>query len=749
MKTRMTTKVICFVGIMFLLVLLTLQTQVKAGITTENNTNRSGQDYKNFWLNAPDPGLCRDACANDPNCQAYTYVKPGIQGPKARCWLKKGVPAAQSNNCCVSGVKTAQADKPKTPQGGGSWGISPSVSLETDTNRPGKDYKNFELDTPDPGLCQKACANDPNCQAYTYVKPGIQGAKARCWLKKTVPPAQSNNCCVSGVKEAPAAPPAPPPKADGSLNSYCKSYADTALKQRHLRKELGKSVPVGDSVWSDDWQMHYNWCLKVPKTQSLAGTKMRDDWLSNHSPSSKPPLPQGGGNWGISPSVSLEANTNRPGQDYRNFELDTPDPGLCQKACANDPTCQAYTYVKPGIQGAKARCWLKKTVPPAQSNNCCVSGVKEVSSAPASTPKADGSLNSYCKSYADTALKQRRLRKELGESIPAGDPVWSDDWQMHYDWCLKVPKTQSLAGTKMRDDWLSSHSPSAKPKDESHEDTDAEFVVYISDEEGRFVDYANGFIDEFKDTWKKSQYYWGECRALGHDHLNFVDSADLAFLVGHGIPSVMYLNPSEPDSCTYAPNCCDFENKAWGSGNYPTPRCCDFENKAWGSYSSADRTGDLEYIVFMSCNVLKMDSPKNWRGRWRHGYEAFTHGLARPFSGLHMALGYRTKHVGSSILGRWEADEFAENLKDGLPVRHAWYEAVDDYRHWVPNDRNQPAIFYIRPHKNETLDEHDSRDYKYGHPDYLLDAMYSTNISVGEDFEGGWYEPAPDPPSYW
>ena len=105
MKTRMTTKVICFVGIMFLLVLLTLQTQVKAGITTENNTNRSGQDYKNFWLNTPDPGLCRDACANDPNCQAYTYVKPGIQGPKARCWLKKGVPAAQSNNCCVSGVK--------------------------------------------------------------------------------------------------------------------------------------------------------------------------------------------------------------------------------------------------------------------------------------------------------------------------------------------------------------------------------------------------------------------------------------------------------------------------------------------------------------------------------------------------------------------------------------------------------------------------------------------------------------------
>ena len=179
----------------------TTDKRIRSNVTMDFDSDRPGMDYKNFELDNPDPELCRDACANDPNCQAYTYVKPGIQGAKARCWLKKTVPPARSNNCCVSGVKTAQTEKPKTPQGGGSWGISPSVSLETDTNRPGQDYKNFELDTPDPGLCQKACANDPNCQAYTYVKPGIQGAKARCWLKKAVPQAKSNNCCVSGVKK--------------------------------------------------------------------------------------------------------------------------------------------------------------------------------------------------------------------------------------------------------------------------------------------------------------------------------------------------------------------------------------------------------------------------------------------------------------------------------------------------------------------------------------------------------------------
>ena len=285
MKTRMTTKVICLFGIMFLLVLLTLQAQVKAGITMEDNTDRPGQDYKNFELDTPDPELCQEACANDPNCQAYTYVKPGIQGAKARCWLKKTVPPARNNNCCVSGVKTAQADIPKSPQGGGSWGISPSVSLEPDTNRPGKDYKNFELDTPDPGLCQKACADDPNCQAYTYVKPGIQGAKARCWLKKTVPPAQSNNCCVSGVKGAQTAPPEPSPKADDGVNSYCKNYADTAMKQINQRIDNDcEPIDPLEEMWKPDYDHHYNHCLGVEKDILDSITLMREQWLDAYCP---------------------------------------------------------------------------------------------------------------------------------------------------------------------------------------------------------------------------------------------------------------------------------------------------------------------------------------------------------------------------------------------------------------------------------------------------------------------------------
>ena len=83
----------------------------------------------------------------------------------------------------------------------------PSMAWEQNVDRPGMDYRNFDLNVADPGLCEKACMDDEKCKAYTYVKPGVQGPKARCWLKHSVPQARGNDCCVSGVKQAPAAQP--------------------------------------------------------------------------------------------------------------------------------------------------------------------------------------------------------------------------------------------------------------------------------------------------------------------------------------------------------------------------------------------------------------------------------------------------------------------------------------------------------------------------------------------------------------
>lgn len=86
----------------------------------------------------------------------------------------------------------------------GSGGVAGNsgggLAVEYDVDRRGGDYRNFDLPQPRPELCHNACANDPNCRAYTYVKPGVQSAGARCWLKSSVPAGGRSGCCISGVK---------------------------------------------------------------------------------------------------------------------------------------------------------------------------------------------------------------------------------------------------------------------------------------------------------------------------------------------------------------------------------------------------------------------------------------------------------------------------------------------------------------------------------------------------------------------
>ena len=80
----------------------------------EYNMDRMGSDYNNFDLPEANPQVCQDYCQNDPACVAWTYVKPGFQGPNPRCWLKNAVPQLTPNPFCVSGVKLMA-----TPSGGG------------------------------------------------------------------------------------------------------------------------------------------------------------------------------------------------------------------------------------------------------------------------------------------------------------------------------------------------------------------------------------------------------------------------------------------------------------------------------------------------------------------------------------------------------------------------------------------------------------------------------------------------------
>jgi hypothetical protein len=182
-------------------------------------------------------------------------------------------------------------------------------SLEENTDRMGMNLRNFDLSSPDPLLCQQACAEEASCKAFTYVKPGYQGANARCYLKSGVPDATNNECCISGVRTEGITTTAQP----GLL-------LPAVIKMENIPPNIQTSASFFQS--------------------------------------------------------GLEENTDRMGMNLRSFDLSSPDPLLCQQACAEDANCRAFTYVKPGYQGANARCYLKSGIPDATNNECCISGVK-------------------------------------------------------------------------------------------------------------------------------------------------------------------------------------------------------------------------------------------------------------------------------------------------------------------------------------------------------------------------------------
>ena len=59
-------------------------------------------------------------------------------------------------------------------------------------------------------------------------------------------------------------------------------------------------------------------------------------------------------------TAKMVNNRDRPGGDYRSFEIMTWDMGLCGKVCALDSQCQAFAVAhRNGI----TKCWLKNTIP--------------------------------------------------------------------------------------------------------------------------------------------------------------------------------------------------------------------------------------------------------------------------------------------------------------------------------------------------------------------------------------------------
>src|SRR5271155_806090 len=150
--------------------------------------DRPGGDYDKFAVKSGDPEECSARCERDARCRAWSFSYPRTEQTEAVCWLKKSVPARVKSDCCVSGVRGAGVNEPLTKD------------LEFGIDRAGGDYRTFDTEPDNSGAaCATACKSEQQCRAWTYMRPGYQGASARCYLKSKVTIPRHKPCCLSGV----------------------------------------------------------------------------------------------------------------------------------------------------------------------------------------------------------------------------------------------------------------------------------------------------------------------------------------------------------------------------------------------------------------------------------------------------------------------------------------------------------------------------------------------------------------------
>lgn len=141
---------------------------------------------------------------------------------------------------------------------------------ELDTDRPGMDYKSFWIDKDTEYFvavkqCWDACEKDPQCKAFTFVKPGVQGVDGRCYLKNGVPSPVKNTNCISGVVRP------------ETVEDKCKNYAATAIQQ--VQSNFGWECGYSGPRWSTNYQEHYDWCIKVTEDTAKLETEERKKLL--------------------------------------------------------------------------------------------------------------------------------------------------------------------------------------------------------------------------------------------------------------------------------------------------------------------------------------------------------------------------------------------------------------------------------------------------------------------------------------
>lgn len=117
-------------------------------------------------------------------------------------------------------------------------------------------------------------------------------------------------------------------------------------------------------------EAHANWVYQTDGRQVASATELvaeADRLLGTASTTARlAPDARAALNLSIFP---IEENVDYQGQDIAGSDLDSPDPHLCAVICTTNSRCVGFTFVDAGVQGARAKCYLKSAMAASGSSN--------------------------------------------------------------------------------------------------------------------------------------------------------------------------------------------------------------------------------------------------------------------------------------------------------------------------------------------------------------------------------------------
>jgi hypothetical protein len=226
------------------------------------------------------------------------------------------------------------------------------LTEEPGYDRRGDDYNSFRAESA--GECQRACAREDRCQAYTWnVRSGD------CYLKSHINSPKRHGDMVTGYRRG---------GGMGGSGGGC-------LSEEWGYDRSGNDYRSFDVPGLEDCKRA---CIEDRRCQAFTFLS-RGNTCYLKSRAGYPQRQNGavtgakGGGGGFNPwsgGLTEEAGYDRRGDDYSRFRARTL--GACKAACHRDSRCRAFSYIV-----SSEDCYLKKRINSREYNPDAVTGYKE------------------------------------------------------------------------------------------------------------------------------------------------------------------------------------------------------------------------------------------------------------------------------------------------------------------------------------------------------------------------------------